>query len=171
MRVSGDPGGAAKADGPGTAAPAVTVRPGDPRSPEGRALLTASHAYLASRYPPEHMFALSIDELCAPGIDFLIAEAGGRATGCIALARKEGYGEVKSMFVAEEARGSGTGAALVAALIALARDAGLPLLRLETGDDLYPAHRLYRRHGFTDCGPFGDYREGPHSVFMERPLP
>jgi putative acetyltransferase len=44
------------------------------------------------------------------------------------------------------------------------------VLRLETGDDLYPAHRLYRRHGFVERGPFGDYAEGPHSVFMEKRL-
>lgn len=148
----------------------LAVRIADPRSAAGTALLTASHAFLASLYPPEHMFALSIDELCAPGITFWVAEADGQALGCIALAEKDGYGEVKSMFVAPQARGSGVGAALVATLIEFARGRGLPLLRLETGDDLYSAHRLYARHGFTTCGPFGDYREGPHSVFMELAL-
>jgi putative acetyltransferase len=58
----------------------------------------------------------------------------------------------------------------MARLEAEARGLGLGALKLETGDDLYPAHRLYRRHGFTDCGPFGDYAEGPHSVFMEKRL-
>jgi len=77
---------------------------------------------------------------------------------------------VKSMFVDPIARGSGTGAALMAALEAAARAEGLAVMRLETGDDLYPAHRLYQRHGFTRCGPFGDYDEGPHSVFMEKRL-
>lgn len=149
---------------------AVGVRKGDPRSPDGTALLTASHAYLAGRYPPEHMFALSIDELCAPEVTFFIADRDGVACGCIALATKDGYGEVKSMFVKDDARGAGIGGTLMAALLAEARAQGLPLLRLETGDDLDPAHRLYARHGFVLCGPFGDYREGPHSVFMERPL-
>ena len=58
----------------------------------------------------------------------------------------------------------------MAALEAEARAQGLPLMRLETGDDLYPAHRLYERHGFLRCGPFGDYVDGPHSVFMEKRL-
>ena len=35
-----------------TATRDVTVRPADPRSPEGRRLLGASHAYLSSLYPP-----------------------------------------------------------------------------------------------------------------------
>ena len=66
--------------------------------------------------------------------------------------------------------GVGAGAALMARLEAEARVLGLAALKLETGDDLYPAHRLYRRHGFTECGPFGDYAEGPHSFFMEKRL-
>lgn len=148
----------------------VTVKPGDPRSEEGRALLGASHAYLASLYPPEDNYFLSVDELAQPHIDFWIAEVEGQPRGCIALARLGDYGEVKSMFVDPAARGSGVGAALLTTLEDRARATGLPLLRLETGDDLYPAHRLYRRHGFTDCGPFGDYEEGPHSVFMEKRL-
>ncbi|WP_210528832.1 GNAT family N-acetyltransferase [Rubellimicrobium arenae] len=148
----------------------VVVRSGDPRSGEGRALLGASHAYLSSLYPPEHNHYLSIDELAQPHIDFWIAEVDGQPQGCIALARMGDYGEVKSMFVDPAARGTGLGAALLAALEDRARASGLPVLRLETGDDLYPAHRLYRRHGFTDCGPFGDYVEGPHSVFMEKRL-
>lgn len=148
----------------------IEVRTADPKSKEGTALLTASHAYLASLYPPEHMFALSIDELCVPSITFWIAWDRAEPLGCVALARKEDYAEVKSMFVDPAKRGRGAGEALVTALDATARAEGITKLCLETGDDLYPAHRLYRRLGFKDCGPFGDYVEGPHSVFMEKRL-
>jgi len=148
----------------------ITVRPGRPDSPEGTALLTASHAYLQSLYPPEDNYFLSIDELCAPHIRFFIAEQDDTPCGCAALAVMGDYGEVKSMFVDPTLRGSGSGAALMERLEAEARALGLAAMKLETGDDLYPAHRLYRRHGFTDCGPFGDYTEGPHSVFMEKRL-
>jgi putative acetyltransferase len=148
----------------------TTVRPGRPDSPEGTALLTASHDYLQSLYPPEDNYFLSIDELCAPHIRFFIAEAEGCACGCAALAVMDDYGEVKSMFVDPSVRGAGTGAALMHRLEEEARVLGLTALKLETGDDLYPAHRLYRRHGFIDCGPFGSYTEGPHSVFMEKRL-
>ncbi|MGB5557882.1 MAG: GNAT family N-acetyltransferase [Paracoccaceae bacterium] len=148
----------------------IVVEPGNPRSPEARARLEASHALQRSLYPPEHIFALSIDDLCTPGIAFFMSRNSGTASGCAALAEKTGYGEIKSMFVNPAARGTGTGAALLQALEALPRSRGLPLIRLETGDDLYTAHRLYARHGFSICGPFGDYVEGPHSVFMERRL-
>ncbi len=148
----------------------VTVRKASPKEAGATALLQASHAYLQSLYPPEDNYFLSIDELCVPSIAFFVAERGGATIACGALATKDGYGEVKSMFTAHEARGAGTGAILMAALEAEARAQGLPLMRLETGDDLYPAHRLYERHGFVRCVPFGDYAEGPHSVFMEKRL-
>ena len=32
------------------------------------------------------------------------------------------------------------------------------------------ALKLYRRFGYAERGPFGDYAEGPHSVFMEKRL-
>ena len=29
-----------------------------------------------------------------------------------------------------------------------------------------PARRLYRKHGFAECGPFAKYVDDPNSVFM-----
>jgi putative acetyltransferase len=74
------------------------------------------------------------------------------------------------MFVADAARGQGVGAALLAHLEEEARKRSLPILRLETGNTLYAAHRLYQRHGFALRGPFGDYTDSPASLFMEKPL-
>jgi putative acetyltransferase len=33
-----------------------------------------------------------------------------------------------------------------------------------------PAHTLYRKFGFTDCGSFGNYRLDPYSIFMTKML-
>jgi putative acetyltransferase len=148
----------------------ITVDLADPRSAEGLALLNASHAFLMSLYAPEHSFALNPDQLAEPHVSFFIADRDGEALGCAALSNKGAYGEVKSMFVHPDARGSGTGAILMQTLEDEARTQGLTLMQVETGNDLFEAHRLYQRHGFTACGPFGDYAEGPHSVFMEKRL-
>jgi putative acetyltransferase len=142
----------------------ITVDLADPRSAEGLALLNASHAFLMSLY------ALNPDQLAEPHVSFFIADRDGEALGCAALSNKGAYGEVKSMFVHPDARGSGTGAILMQTLEDEARTQGLTLMQVETGNDLFEAHRLYQRHGFTACGPFGDYAEGPHSVFMEKRL-
>jgi len=51
-----------------------------------------------------------------------------------------------------------------------ARELKLPMLKLETGNVLHAAHKLYARHGFTECGVFGDYVTANSSIFMEKSL-
>ncbi len=148
----------------------VTVVPGDPRDPAATGLLRASHLLMQSLFPAESNHFLSIDALCAPDIRFFVATRGMATIGCGALAIRQGYGEVKSMFVAPEARGARVGEMILARLEAEARSAHLPLIRLETGDSLASAHALYQRAGFVWRGPFGEYEDGPHSVFMEKKL-
>lgn len=147
------------------------VELGSPADPAATALLEASHALMQSLFPAESNHYLSIDALLADEITFWVAKEGPATLGCVALANKGTYGEVKSMFVDPKARGKGVGQALLAALETHAKAQGLPLLRLETGDLLHAAHRLYRRHGFVDCDAFGDYPpDGAHSVYMEKEI-
>nr|WP_047772435.1 GNAT family N-acetyltransferase [Wenxinia marina] len=113
---------------------------------------------------------LSLDQLEGPDIRFFTARDGTAVLGTAALALKDGYGEVKSMFVDEAARGRGVAAALLARIEAEAEAARLPWLRLETGDLLEAAQRAYARAGFVVCGPFGDYVVNGSSVFMEKRL-
>ncbi len=148
--------------------PPLIIRPADPREPGPAELLGRSHALMRSLFPAESNHFLSLDELATPDIRFFLAEAEGAALGTAALAAKRGYGEVKSMFVAEAARGRGVARKLLTVLEAAASARALPLLRLETGSLLHEAHRLYRGFGFRDCGPFGDYAADPHSRFMEK---
>ena len=149
----------------------VSVEIGDPHHPQATALLQASHALMQELFPSDSNHYLSVDDLCARNITFFTAHLNGQIIGTAALANKGDYGEVKSMFVADTARGTGTGAALLAALEQQARALSLPILRLETGNSLHAAHRLYQRQGFTLRGPFGDYADDPLSLFMEKSLP
>lgn len=148
----------------------LVVEPADPRSPGPRALLQASHALMQDMFPPEDIYALDIEDLCTPDIHFFAARDGQTVLGTGALAVKDGYGEVKSMFTAPQARGTGVAAALLRQIEDQARALTLPLLRLETGADLDAAVRLYERHGFTTCGVFGDYAPNTTSHYMEKPL-
>lgn len=148
----------------------IAVGPGDPRAAGARALLEQSHALMQALFPPEDNFYLSIDALCAPDILFFTATDGDRTLGTGALALRDGYGEVKSMFTAPTARGHGIAALILARLETEARARGLPCLCLETGDTLTDAHRLYARAGFVRRGRFGDYPENATSVFMEKLL-
>jgi len=82
------------------------------------------------------------------------------------------HGELKSMRAAPEYRGKGAGAALLLHLIAEAQRRGYNWLGLETGrpEPFIPARRLYEKHGFTECDPFGDYVSDEFSLCMEKQL-
>lgn len=148
----------------------VTIQPADPRSPGATALLEASHALMQSLFPAEANHYLSIDALCQPDILFFTADLDGVTAGCGALALKLDYGEIKSMYVDPGARGAKIGSKLLDRLETEARLKTLPLLRLETGDTLIAAHKLYAAHGFVSRGPFGDYPDDPTSAYMEKRL-
>ena len=145
---------------------ALVVERGDPE--QARHLLEASHALMTSLFPVEANHFLSLEALKQPDIRFFVAHEGDAVPGCAALAVRDGYGELKSMFVDEAARGRGVARALLVRLEEEARRLELPVVRLETGNLLTDARRLYGRHGFSECGPFGEYAHGPFSVFMEK---
>ncbi len=148
----------------------IKVMSGNPRDPQATALLRASHALMQSLFNEEDNHFLSIDDLCVPAISFFVAKEGETSLGCVALAHKGDYGEIKSMFVHPDARGKGIAHKLMQKIEAEAKALGLSEVKLETGDALTQAHSLYRAHGYADCGPFGDYEESPASLFMTKTL-
>jgi len=122
---------------------------------------------------PGSAHALDLSGLTIPEVRFFTAWDGDVLLGCGALKRFEpGHGELKSMHTAEVHRGKGVGDAMVGRLIDEARGMGLNRLSLETGAWPYfaPAHRLYERHGFRECPPFGDYVKDENSRFMSREI-
>lgn len=148
----------------------IIVERTDPRHPQATALLKQSHALMRSLFPPEDNYFLAIDDLVAPHIHFFAARIGTQILGTGALSVTDTYGEIKSMFVDESARGQGIADALMRQIEDQARAEQLGVLKLETGNLLYGAHKLYARHGFNICGPFGDYQAAKSSVFMEKML-
>ena len=148
----------------------ITINYADPRHPEIKALLIQSHALMQSLYSEEENHYLSVEALCKKDVCFFAAQIQGAYVGCAALALKEGYGEMKSMFVDPHHRGKGVAKVLMAALEREAISLGVDLMRLETGEMLKEAITLYTKFGFTRRGPFGDYRDDPASVFMEKSL-
>lgn len=145
-----------------------TIAPERPDSPEVIALIAELDAYLATLYPPENNYLLSVEDLLLPEVIFLVARREGRAVGCGALRLAPGYGEIKRMYVSPSQRGSGLGRRLLEQLCAAARERGLPLVRLETGVDQPEALGLYERAGFQRTGAFGSYPADPLSLFYEK---
>ena len=151
-------------------APALIVRLESPRQLGVLRLLSALDAYLESLYPPESNHLLDVESLCAPNVRFFVARRGVDPIGCGALRVEAGYGEVKRMFVAPQARGQNVGRAILCCIEDQAAREGLALMRLETGIHQAAAHALYRSGGYAERAPFGEYRLDPLSVFMEKRL-
>ncbi|SFE51260.1 GNAT family N-acetyltransferase [Roseivivax sediminis] len=149
----------------------VTIREISPLAPEARLLLQASQALMRTLFPADENHYLDAEALAVPDVTFFGAEAEGALLGCVALKRHDGYGELKSLFVAPEARGLGLGQKLLAHAEARAEADGLLLIRLETGNKLFAASALYDRCGYRQRGPFGAYVANGSSVFFEKPLP
>jgi len=142
-----------------------------PNQPEIIALIADLDAYQLTLYPPESVYALDLKSLMQPEVKFAVArDAAGALVGCAAVVLSNGYGEIKRMYVKPEARGLGAAKGLMAALEQATRIAGCDLMVLETGPAQPEAIALYARHGFSVCGPYGDYRDDPLSVFMHKVL-
>jgi putative acetyltransferase len=141
--------------------------------PQVHALLEEHLRNMHELSPPEQVFALDLHKLRAPGITFWTVCEGELLLGCGALkALSARHGEVKSMRTPKLLRGQGAGRAVLARIVAVARERGYDTLSLETGShaDFQPAQKLYQSFGFIYSGPFGSYLENPHSVFMSLSL-
>ena len=142
-----------------------------PNQPEVIALIADLDAYQLTLYPPESVYALDLASLMQPHVKFVVARnARGVAVGCAAIVLSKEYGEIKRMYVQPAGRGTGMAGGLMNVLERAAVEAGCPKMVLESGPAQPEALRLYERHGFSVCGPYGDYREDPLSVFMQKDL-
>ncbi len=150
----------------------IAVAPVDLRDPDVLRLVEALTAELAgSGYTPEQTFGYSPEQLERSGVHLVAAEVAGRLVGIGGLELQDGEsGELKRFYVRPEHRGSGVADALMAALVAYARQHAVRVLRLETGDRQQAAIAFYRRHGFVEVPRFPPYTDSATSVCMQRDL-
>ncbi|MFC4291264.1 GNAT family N-acetyltransferase [Sphingorhabdus arenilitoris] len=157
------------------------ITPDDLSGPEIRALLETHFAGMLANSPKDKCHFLDFDGLKGPDVTFWSVWTGdapdAQLMGCGALREMMGAngskeGEIKSMRTDEGHLRKGAGAEMLRHIIAEAQRRGYVRLNLETGSGAAfdAAHALYLAHGFTYCGPFGDYREDPFSRFMTKPL-
>ncbi|WP_101468616.1 GNAT family N-acetyltransferase [Nocardia fluminea] len=156
-------------DNPTAAVDQLRVVADDLTGAEIRALLAAHHAEMADTTPACSMHALDLTALRDPAVTVWSAWSGDDLVGCGALKELDPeHAEIKSMRTADGHTGRGVAGAVLAHLVAAARERGYRRLSLETGaeDFFAPARRLYLRHGFTECGPFGSYDADPLSRYF-----
>lgn len=147
----------------------LQIGPDDPRADDVARLLATHLAFARSQTPAQAAYALDLGGLLDPSITFISARREGEllAIGALREITTE-HAEIKSMHTSQAARGQGVGTAVLMSLLGLARERSYRHVSLETGSHpmFAPARDLYRKAGFVHSGPFGEYRESPHNVYM-----
>lgn len=147
----------------------IAVKPTHPRLEAVQRLIQELDLYQSSLYPAESNHFDSIETLELPSVYFVGAFDGDDLVGCGAVKQMPGgYGEIKRMYVAPEARGQGVGKLILRALEDFLVQAGISIARLETGIYQDAAIQLYTKLGYQPIPPFGDYQPDPLSIFMEK---
>jgi len=153
---------------------AVSIAIETPLQDDVRGLVARLNDHLLPLSPLEFQFKMTVEQMAGSDTTLFVArDETGKAVGMGALkVHSAELGEVKRMFTDPAVRGKRIGSALLEAIVALAREKGLPVLMLETGTGpgMAEAHRLYSRSGFVTRGPFLDYPDSEWSAFFEMPL-
>lgn len=131
-------------------------------------LLEANNDYMAALYPAESNHGLSLADLMKPAVSFYVARLDGVAVGCGAVVAKDGFAELKRIYVSDVARGLKIGKRILAVLEDRAQALGLSRICLETGISQPEALGLYKKAGYVETEPFGGYEPDPLSIFMEK---
>jgi putative acetyltransferase len=137
---------------------------------EVHALLEEHLANMYELTPADRVYALDLSKLKRPDITVWTVWDDAQLLGIGALRELDArHGEIKSMRTPKSARRRGAGRAVLQHIVNTAKERGYERLSLETGSHagFGAAQALYRSFGFRECGPFADYEENPHSVFME----
>jgi GNAT superfamily N-acetyltransferase len=106
-----------------------------------------------------------------PSGSFLVGYEKGHPVACAGICRyNETTGEVRGMYVVQQARGRELGRRILAALEAEAGSLGYTVVRLETGNRQTEALDLYRSAGYRRIAKYGPYVDDERSVCLEKRL-
>ena len=150
---------------------AIVPRPLD--HPDVRPVLDRLDHELITTEPDGGICFITLDEDdVAPGDGaFFMADLDDVPRACGAYRRIGPHtAEVKRMWADPELRGAKLGAAVLDTVEAAAIADGFTELKLETGEHLTAAVSLYRKFGFEQCEPWGEYIDSPHSFCMSKTL-
>ncbi len=151
----------------------MNIKLDDLKSLEVQKLLDVHLRESRDQNPGGNSHALAIAALKDKDVSFWTVWSGGDLMGFGALREiAPALGELKSMHTAKDHRRKGVSSALIEHMIKVGRERGYSSLKLETHptQGYAAARKLYERHGFSYCGPFGAYQEDPNSVFMSLDL-
>ncbi|MEN3973625.1 GNAT family N-acetyltransferase [Emcibacter sp. SYSU 3D8] len=147
-----------------------TIAIESPDQPDVKTMFEEARALYINNYPDGRNRLPTIAELSQPDTLFWVVRENGRAIGCGALTRHDGWAEIKRMYVVVDSRRRNIGALILDTIEDYAEKTNIPVVRLETGERQSAAISLYRSRGYKSRGPFGDYADADNCLFMEKQL-
>ena len=149
----------------------ITITQERPDVPQAQELIEELENHLASLYPIEARYGLSVARLLADKVAFFVLRYDDLPIGCGGVkCFGKTYAELKRMYVSPSHQGVGLGKKILARLEAYASSQGISIMRLETGIYQVSAIRLYERMGYQKRAPFGDYEAGPYNLFYQKSI-
>ena len=148
----------------------IQIKQVDPTRAEVVELIHQLDEYQEPMYPPESNHLDSLEELSKTSVDFLAAYADSEICGIGAVKVMSDYGEIKRLYIPENHRGKGVAKELVEELENCLIKRSIFTVRLETGIHQREAIDLYKKLGYSETAPFGDYTKDPLSIFMEKKI-
>lgn len=155
-----------------TAAPGWEVAAESFATPDATALRRAYYAEVAGRYWERPATEAEVDQgmlddpadgLVPPTGCFVVGRLDGRPRACGGIRLLDpATAELTRVYVDPRARGTGGGAALLAALEEAARALGAGRVRLDTRSDLVEARALYARHGYREIPAYNSGQYAQH---------
>ena len=137
---------------------------------EGKPLIDELDTYQSALYPAESCHLDSIETLQANNVVFLAAIEKAQVIAIGSVKLLGDYGEIKRIYVPTQHRGKRLAQKIIAELENRMTSNGIFLAKLETGPASTEAIALYKKLGYVECEKFGNYKDDPLSVFMEKQL-
>ncbi len=141
--------------------------------PKVQGLIKEHRQEMFQNSPHESVHALNTGDFAQKNTLFWTLWEGEELLGCAAVRLIQlNHFELKSMRVVAKYRNKGLASSLITHIISHLEGKGAESISLETGTAEYfkPAIFLYKKFGFIECEPFGNYQPDPHSYFFSRSI-
>lgn len=150
---------------------AIELKVVPPDNADLQLLIEKLDAEMDKLYPAEGIFGVDFTNPRVAEMTFCVAYVNSTPAGCGALKPLGGgTAELKRFFVESSFRGRGIASLILDFVEGKAREAGISVMRLETGPKQPDAIGLYRKFGYREIEAYGEYVGCEHSYCMEKKL-